>query len=109
MSCISSQLSSFIKLVSLDDFRRRERPDLDMTQCNGGFPGGEAPRLLPAGLDAGRNPPVAMIDGDDLLVIDQATDHLVGDADAEAVPGLVLISERAGRLVLRGVHPIEAG
>src|SRR5208337_3067564 len=54
MSCISSQLSSSIKLVSLDDFRHRERPDLDMTQCNGGFPGGEAPRLLPAGLDAGR-------------------------------------------------------
>ena len=109
MSCISSQPSSFIKLVSLGDFRRSERPDLDMAQCAGGFPGGEAQRLVPAGLDAGRNSPVAMIDGDDLLVIDQATDHLVGDADAEAVPGLVLIAERAGRLVLRGVHPIEAG
>ena len=76
MSCISSQLSSFIKLVSLGDLRRRERPDLDMTQCDGGFPGGEAQRLVPAGLDPRRDPPVAVIDGDDLLVVDPAADHL---------------------------------
>jgi hypothetical protein len=74
---------AYLKLVSLDDFHHRERPDLDLTQCAGGFPGGEAQRLVPAGLDAGRNPPVAMIDGDDLLVIDQATDHLIDMATPE--------------------------
>src|SRR5271166_3860706 len=104
---MSSRIISFVKFVGLGDFCRRERPHLNMTQSATAFPGGEAQRLVPAGLNACCDPPVAVRDSDNLLFIDQASDHLVGDADTETIPGLVLIADGTGRLVLRGVHPIE--
>jgi hypothetical protein len=87
----------------------RSRPELDLAEGAAGLPGGEAQRLVGPRLDPRADVLLAVLDRDDLLVVDPAADHLAGDPDTEAVPGIVRILDRAGGLVLGGVHAVEAG
>ena len=78
MAAISSGVSGRISIL------RRAPPVFQVAKPSGS---------LRAGLDPGADVAVLVVDGDDLLVVDPAADHLVGDPDAEPVPGLVLVLE----------------
>src|SRR6185312_16253601 len=87
----------------------REVADLDLAEGAGGLPGGEPER--PAGVDLDPRVDVAPLGagGEGRLVVDPAADGAIRDVEAEAVPGLVLVVDERGRLVLGGVGAAEAG
>src|SRR5262245_29142802 len=87
----------FLELVGLCNLCRCEWADLDVSKRARRFPGGEPQRLIAASLDPGAHAPALMIDVDQLLVVDPAPDHLVGDSYAKSIPGLFLVAERMGR------------
>src|SRR5262249_24686546 len=63
------------RLVGGRDFCGRKLPGLDLADGARAFPGGEPQRLVRPGLDPGADFPALVVDADDLLVVDPATDH----------------------------------